>query len=105
MNYDFTWTAGAAYGNNLALKLGKYCLYSGDANQDGLVDSGDLGIVDNDNANYVSGYTNTDVNGDGIVDSGDLGIVDNNNANYVGKVVPAGAPKIIRSGHQTKLTN
>ena len=66
----------------------KWCLYSGDVNQDGLVDSGDLGILDNDNANYVTGYVVTYVNGDGIIDSGDLGIVDNNNAVYISKIVP-----------------
>ena len=64
-------------------------MYSGDVNQDGIIDSGDLGVVDNDNASYVVGYKNTDVNGDGIVDSGDLGVVDNNNAIYIGKIVPA----------------
>ena len=78
VSYDFTTASTQAYGNNL-LKIGsKWCIYAGDVNQDGIVDSGDLRIVDNENANYVSGYTATDLNGDGIVDSGDLGITDNN---------------------------
>jgi hypothetical protein len=89
LNYNFTTSSSQAYGDNMILKNGNYCIYSGDANQDGIVDSGDMGIVDNDNAEYVSGYTSTDINGDGIVDSGDLGIVDNNNAIYVGKISPA----------------
>ena len=37
----------------------------------------------------MSGYVTTDVNGDGVVDSGDLGIVDNNNSLYIGKVIPS----------------
>ena len=96
LNYDFTTAKSKAYGSNLTLSGSKWCIYNGDVNQDGIVDSGDLGIVDNDNAIYVSGYTNTDANGDGIVDSGDLGIVDNNNANYVSKIVPTGVPSAIR---------
>ena len=91
-SYNFASAQNQAYGSN-QVKVGtNWCLYSGDVNQDGIVDSGDMGIVDNDNAAYVSGYTSTDVNGDGIVDSGDLGLVDNNNAIYVGKIVPPGAP-------------
>jgi poly(beta-D-mannuronate) lyase len=88
LNYDFTTAAGKAYGNNMILKGSKWCIYNGDVNSDGIVDSGDLGIIDNDNNNYVSGYTSTDVNGDGIVDSGDLGIVDNNNADYINSITP-----------------
>jgi hypothetical protein len=94
LNYDFTSDQGQSYGSNMIQKGTKWCIYSGDVNQDGIVDSGDLGLVDNDNANYVSGYTDTDVNGDGIVDSGDLGIIDNNNAAYVGKIIPASVSAI-----------
>ena len=92
MSYDFTQSQSQAYGNNLVQKGSKWCLYNGDVNQDGIIDSGDLGVVDNDNANYVAGYISTDVNGDGIVDSGDLGIVDNNNTAYVGRIIPAIIP-------------
>ena len=98
LSYNFTSGQFQAFGGNQINKGSKWCLYSGDVYQDGIVDSGDLGIIDNDNANYVSGYFNTDVNGDGIVDSGDLGLVDNNNAAYVGKIVPTGVLQ------QTKLT-
>jgi hypothetical protein len=92
LTYSFTTSAAQAYANNMILKSGNWCIFGGDVTQDGLIDSGDLGIVDNDNANYVSGYKTTDVNGDGLVDSGDLGIVDNNNANYIGKIIPSDAP-------------
>lgn len=75
-----------AYGNNLKLKGTKWCIYSGDVNQDGIVDIGDLVLVDNDNYNFVTGYTNTDINGDGIVDVTDLVTADYNNLNFVSKV-------------------
>ena len=100
LSYNFTTAQSQAYSNNLVQIGSKWCIFNGDVNQDGIVDSGDLGVVDNDNANYVAGYTSTDVNGDNIVDSGDLGIVDNNNANYVGKIIPSGAPvakRVVRS--------
>jgi hypothetical protein len=92
LSYNFTTAANLAYGSNLILKGGKYCLYSGDINHDGLVDLSDLIAVDNDNANYVSGFSYTDINGDNLVDLSDLIIVDNNNAAYVSKLVPPGAP-------------
>ena len=100
--YDFTSAQGQAFGSNMIHKGTVWCFYSGDVNHDGIVDSGDLGLVDNDNANYVSGYTDTDVNGDGIVDSGDLGIVDNNNVNYVGAVIPS-VPPVKRAIHHVTI--
>src|SRR5664279_5643709 len=35
LSYDFTSSQSQAYGNNLKLMGGKYCIYSGDVNQDG----------------------------------------------------------------------
>jgi hypothetical protein len=58
-------------------------------------------LVDNDNANYVADYVATDVNGDGVTDLSDLGICDNNNANYIAKVVPPGAPSMVKNAIRT----
>lgn len=80
-NYDFTTAVSQAYGNNLKLKGGKYCMYSGDINQDGIVDASDLSQVDNDSFSGLSGsFLGSDVNGDGFVDASDITIVDNNRA-------------------------
>jgi hypothetical protein len=89
------------------LKRGKYCIYSGDVNQDGLVDLSDLIAIDNDNANYVTGFAVTDINGDGLVDLSDLIIADNNNMNYVSKLVPPGiaATKNIKNRRLPKTGN
>jgi len=77
--YDFTTSISQAYGNNLKLKGSKYCIYSGDINQDGIVDASDLSDVDNDSYAGLSGrYLRSDVNGDGFVDASDVTIVDNN---------------------------
>jgi hypothetical protein len=88
LTYNFTAAANRAFGSNMILKSTKWCIYSGDVNHDGSVDLTDLIAVDNDNANFVTGYVNTDVNGDGSVDLSDLIIVDNNNAAFISKVVP-----------------
>ena len=62
----------------MVLRGTKYCIYSGDVNQDYLIDISDLSDVDNDVFNYVSGYVNTDLNGDYLVEGRDQNIIDNN---------------------------
>ena len=79
--YDFTSGANRAYGDNQVQVNNsplKFAIYGGDINQDGIVDAGDLSLVDNDAFNSVSGYVKTDVTGDNFVDGSDLSIVDNN---------------------------
>ena len=72
------------YGANLQYFIdGVYTIYGGDANQDGVIDTGDMTPVDNDSGNYISGYLATDINGDGVIDTADMTIVDNNSANYI----------------------
>jgi len=88
MSYDFTSAQSQAYGSNMMQKGIKWCIFSGDVNQDGSVDLSDLIEVDNDNANFVTGYVPSDVNGDNSSDLSDMIIVDNNNAAFVGKVIP-----------------
>ena len=88
MSCNFSNSAGQAFGNNLKLISGKYVIFSGDVNQDGYIDSGDMTPVDNDASNSLSGYLSTDVNGDGIINMGDMTILDSNANNYVGKIVP-----------------
>ena len=87
-SYDFTTAQNKAYGNNMKLKGTKWCIYSGDVNQDGLVDLSDLSLVDTDNLNFQTGYRVTDLNGDLLIDLSDLQIVDTNNLNFVSKVTP-----------------
>ncbi len=91
LTYDFTTAATQAYGDNMKLNGSKWCIFSGDVDQDGSADLTDMIIIDNDNANFVTGYVPSDVNGDLLTDLSDLIIVDNNNALFVGRVVPPGA--------------
>jgi pectate disaccharide-lyase len=89
--YDFTTAQNKAYNNNLIQVGSKWCLYSGDVNQDGWVTSDDYTGVDNDNFNYDYHIVN-DINGDGFVTSDDYTFIDNNNFSYIQRQVPAGAP-------------
>lgn len=75
LTYDFTTASNKAFGNNMKLINGKWCIYSGDVNQNGFVNSQDLNLVFNDNINGSSGYLSTDVNGDLFTEIDDLSIV------------------------------
>ncbi len=88
VTHNFTTSAGQTYGSNAKLISGKFVLFGGDVNQDGVVDTADITPVDNDSGNYLSGYLVSDVNGDGVIDTGDMTIVDNNAAGYVGSATP-----------------
>jgi photosystem II stability/assembly factor-like uncharacterized protein len=78
--YDFTSANTQAYGNNLALEGTKWCIISGDVNQDGIVDGADLSDVENNQGqggDSLPIYA-ADVNGDGYVDASDIAWVENN---------------------------
>lgn len=88
INYNFTTAQSQAYGNNLKNISGNWCIFSGDVNQDGIVDLSDLSLVAVDSFNFTTGYVLTDVNGDGIVDLSDLALVDNNNLLFISQITP-----------------
>jgi hypothetical protein len=86
--YNFTTDSAKAFGNNLIKKGNKWCIYSGDVDQDGEVDSSDLALITNDAFNYSANYRTTDINGDGFIDLNDLVICDDNAFNVVKKKSP-----------------
>jgi len=89
--FDFTSSQSQAFGDNMKQVDASpviFAIYSGDVNQDGVVDGTDAALVDNDAFNFVTGYVVTDVNGDEVVDGSDAAIVDNNAFNFVGKITP-----------------
>lgn len=88
INYAFNQPS-KVFGGNVYLKpQGNYVVYGGDVNQDDLVDSSDMIMVDNDSSDFSAGYLASDVNGDGLVDSSDMIIVDNNSGNFIGAILP-----------------
>jgi hypothetical protein len=95
-----------AYGDNQKeVEPGVFAIYSGDVNQDGLVDVSDQGIVDNDIFNFAVGYLNSDLNGDSVVDVSDQGILDNNVFNFVGVISPAMGMRVANSSGKQELVS
>jgi len=89
LNYDFTTSASQSYGNNLKLKGAKYCLYTGDVDQNGFVDVGDMILIYNSTVNFTTGnYLPEDLNGDSIADVSDLILCNNNAVFFVGAITP-----------------
>lgn len=79
---------GKVYAGNLRLLNGYYTIFGGDINQDGIIDTGDVTLADNDLSIYASGYLTTDVNCDGILDTADITIVDNNSSAFISAATP-----------------
>jgi len=88
VSYNFSSSASQAFGSNMKQINGKYVLYGGDVNQDGIVDAGDMIDVDNDAANFMTGYLSTDTNGDGSVNSIDQTILQYNATLFIAKIIP-----------------
>jgi len=108
LTYDFTTGLVKAYtdGSNppLALHSGKYCIYSGDVNQDGFVTGDDYTGVDNDNSAFTYHLVN-DLNGDGFVTGDDYTCIDNNNTLFIQRQVPSGNPSVKNVINQHRRLN
>jgi len=83
LNYDFTTSASQAYGNNEVLVGSKYSVYTGDVDQNGIVDLTDIVSIYNDANNFVTGYVVTDLNCNSVVDLTDLLFAYNNSSIFV----------------------
>lgn len=81
MIYNFSSAITQAFGNNMkqidTTPL-RFAIFSGDVNQDGIIDAGDLSQVENDAGISLVGYENSDVTGDDFADAADVSIVENN---------------------------
>ncbi|MEO6695068.1 MAG: hypothetical protein ABIY50_08535 [Ignavibacteria bacterium] len=91
LNYNFSTASFQAYGSNQIQVDNspiKFAVYSGDVNQDEIIDGEDLSLADNDAFNFMTGYLITDVNGDNIIDASDLSVIDNNVINFIGLIRP-----------------
>jgi len=87
-SYAFDHESKAYGGNIRQTNDGSWVIWCGDANQDGLVDSTDMILIDNDASDFQTGYLVTDLNGDGLVDSSDMVVVDNNASLFISSVTP-----------------
>jgi photosystem II stability/assembly factor-like uncharacterized protein len=98
LTYDFTSAQSKAYGNNLKLINGKWCIYSGDVNQDGFVNNTDVMIVLNDNISGTTGYKSTDLNNDLFTEISDLYLIFRNSVAGVQKITPSTYSELIKEG-------
>lgn len=88
ISYSFS-PQSQAFGSNLGLMWdGGVVIFSGDVNQDGLIDGTDLNNIGNLNDLFSTGYLVEDINGDGLIDGSDLNITGNNNDGFIGAIVP-----------------
>lgn len=80
-----------SYGNN-SIKVDespvRFALYSGDVDQNGLIDLDDVVFVNNDVSLFKSGYINSDLNGNKLVELSDLIYAFNNANEFIQKVTP-----------------
>ena len=84
MNYDFTLSATQAFGNNQkVLGDGKFAFYSGDQNQDGIINAIDFSSTGNNAGLFQTGYLIYDLTGDGFTESSDYCLLENN----IGKIL------------------
>jgi hypothetical protein len=96
ITYNFTFSAGQAFGNNMKRMLPEssiYALYTGDVSspsgsQDGYVDIFDDVDIFNQSTTGAYGYIPDDLNGDGFVDIFDLAMVFNNMQVGAGMITP-----------------
>jgi hypothetical protein len=89
MTYDFSTSLNQAYGSNqIEVDSNTWAFYSGDINQDGVIDAFDYITLDPDVISGASGYLTTDLTGDGIVDAFDYILLDANLIAGLGVIMP-----------------
>src|SRR5688572_10064672 len=81
--YDFTTSASKALRSNMKdMGNSKFALYSGDVNQDGVINQADLDLEENYLNVFGTGYLPYDLTGDGVIESASFSLLENN----IGKV-------------------
>jgi photosystem II stability/assembly factor-like uncharacterized protein len=91
LSYDFTTANTQAFGDNMANIDASpviFGIYSGDENQNGIVDLTDVVNVSNAASIFTNGYISADMNGDNITDLSDIVITSNNASAFVAVVIP-----------------
>lgn len=83
LNYDFTSAASQAFGNNQVLVTGDYSFYTGDIDQNGVVNLADITSVYNASTIFSTGYVVQDVDGNMVVNLTDQVFVYNNAVSFI----------------------
>lgn len=89
VSYDFTTAASKAFGANMKeIEPNVWAFYSGDLNQDDVIDVFDYLILDPHIVLGVNGYYVSDINGDGSVDVFDYLVLSPNIQEGIGAFLP-----------------
>ncbi len=88
LSYDFTNSPNKAFGSNMVKMGDKWCIYSGDVNQDGIINSLDMNEINQAAFDFIQTYASADFNGDLFVDINDLIICDNNAYKEIATISP-----------------
>lgn len=88
VSYDFTTNASKAFGDNLINVNDRYCIYSGDVDQNLTLDLRDLTAVFNCSQGSLENRAQSDINGDGQIGLEDIIMVYNNFERFVHAVRP-----------------
>lgn len=87
--YDFSNQLLKAYGNNqYMVDPTHFAFYTGDINQDEVIDGLDYNDWEDDSNQFAGGYFSSDLNGDGIVDGLDFIYWEQNSNEFIGAVQP-----------------
>ncbi|MBP6334391.1 MAG: S8 family serine peptidase [Bacteroidia bacterium] len=79
LTYDFSSSAGSAYGSNLhSTGDGKFALWSGDIDRDDAIDRDDLIALESFINLMMYGYNNGDLTGDNNAEASDYSLIENN---------------------------
>lgn len=78
VTYDFSSNISSAFaGNMIDFGDGRYGIYSGDVNQDDIIDMNDHALLESFILTQAAGYHNGDVTGDDNVESSDYSLLEN----------------------------
>lgn len=81
--YDFTTALSKAFGNNMVIVNNEASIYTGETEDDGLIDMSDVIRIYNDAIVFTTGDAVTDLNGDDLIDLSDMLYANNNAAKFV----------------------
>ncbi|MBP6335088.1 MAG: choice-of-anchor D domain-containing protein, partial [Bacteroidia bacterium] len=91
--YDYSLLISQAYGNNMIeIEPGVWGFYSGDINQDCIIDAMDQMILYNAIPLFIFDYDPSDLNGDGVADYSDVPIMDTNLTKNISCISPCSSP-------------
>ena len=83
-NYDFSNNITKAYGGNMKeIETGIFAFFTGDINQDDIIDPSDYSVWEVDSDAFAFGDYTTDLNGDGVVDPSDYSVWEINSDSFI----------------------